>query len=152
MSLARLVGKKSLTILGLNSGTSADGLDLAVLHIGGGHSIRFIAGRKTAYPAAVRAEVLRLVDSPKVTLAQVIEVDNLLGAFFGKAAGEFLGQLQAKRIAVDAVASHGQTVYHLPKLRKLAGFAVNGTMQLGSLERIAAATGLVTIGDFRQAD
>jgi anhydro-N-acetylmuramic acid kinase len=53
---------------------------------------------------------------------------------------------------VDAVASHGQTVRHLPQQSKFAGFDVHGTMQLGSLEQIASHTGKMVVGDFRQAD
>jgi len=53
---------------------------------------------------------------------------------------------------VHAVASHGQTIRHLPGSVRVGRYRVNGTLQLGSLDHIAAATGLTTVGNFRQAD
>lgn len=155
MSLHKLLAQQPLTILGLNSGTSADGLDMAVLRLAGRgrrESIQFITGKHKPYPEAIRAEVLRLVDGSTVTLEQVIRLDSLLGQFFGQAAVKFIETVRHDGILVDAVASHGQTVYHLPAKAKLAGYATHGTLQLGTLAQIAARTGRVTVGDFRQAD
>ena len=53
---------------------------------------------------------------------------------------------------MDIVASHGQTVRHLPRKTRFVGFTVNGTLQLGSPEQIAAHTGRIVAADFRQGD
>lgn len=155
MSLNKLLSQQPLTILGLNSGTSADGLDMAVLRFTGRgrkEHIQFVAGGKRAYPQAVRSQVLKLADSGVASLEEIIRLDNLLGQVFGQAASRFIEQVRHDGILVDAVASHGQTVFHLPQKKRIAGFATHGTLQLGSLEQIAARTGRVTVGDFRQGD
>ena len=82
----------------------------------------------------------------------VIHLDQALGHFFGRTAATYIRRLERAGTVVDLVASHGQTVRHLPKKKKIAGYNVNGTLQLGSLEQIAAHTGKVVVGDFRQAD
>ena len=152
MSLQKLVRKKELTILGLNSGTSADGLDLAVVRCSSGGRTRFQAGTTVNYPAAVRRLVIETADSTTTSLDQIVYLDNLLGQIFGDAAARYLAPLKRRHIVVDAVASHGQTVRHLPSIVRLAGHKLRGTMQLGSLEQIAARTGKIVVGDFRQAD
>jgi anhydro-N-acetylmuramic acid kinase len=146
--------KRSLTILGINSGTSSDGIDMAVVRLPLDQSaqIKFLHGTSQKYPAAVRETVLKLADGKGCSLDTVVQVDSLLGQTFGNAAAAYLKKLRAMKITVDAIASHGQTVRHLPKKVRLAGRQVHGTLQLGSLSTIAALTGKVTVGDFRQAD
>jgi len=155
MALSDLLRRKQLVILGLNSGTSADGLDLAALRImrrGRRVVIRFLTGSERRYPPAVRELILSAADSPTVTLGQLIHLDQLLGQFYARAARQYMARLSEQGVKVDAIASHGQTVRHLPGLTRIAGFPVRGTLQLGSAEQLAAATGLVTVSDFRQAD
>ena len=155
MRLPRIVNRKQLTLLGLNSGTSADGLDMAVLKIRRltrGVSVKYLAGYERKFSRSLKELVHRMADSDTVTLEELIELDNLLGEFFGRTAKSYLKQMELRGVKIDVVASHGQTVRHRPgKVRRL-GKWIHGTMQLGSLDRIAAATGRVTMGDFRQAD
>ena len=154
MRLASLLGRSQLTILGLNSGTSADGLDLAVIKItrDSKQPVTFLHGIQREYPKAIREIVLQLADGKSTTLDGVVRIDSMLGQFFGKTAALYLKQLTKKNIRVDAIASHGQTVRHLPHTTRLGGYAVHGTLQLGSPAQIAALTGKVTVGDVRQAD
>lgn len=155
MCLPRIVNRKQLTLLGLNSGTSADGLDMAVVKIRRstrGVSVKYVEGCERKFSSALRDQVHQVADSDVVTLEDVIELDNLLGEFFGRTAKSYLKQMERRGVEVDVVASHGQTVRHRPKKVRRLGKWIHGTMQLGSLDRIAAATGRVTVGDFRQAD
>jgi anhydro-N-acetylmuramic acid kinase len=155
MSLLKLCRRKRLVLVGLNSGTSADGLDLAALAIdrrSGKYRITQLAGAKRPYPPALRRAVLDMADSKVTSLDEVIYLDQALGQFYGRTAAQFIRQISRRGISVDAVASHGQTVRHLPHDEPLAGFRVHGTMQLGSPDQIAAYTGKTVIGDFRQAD
>ncbi|MBK7141766.1 MAG: anhydro-N-acetylmuramic acid kinase [bacterium] len=144
----------SLTILGLNSGTSADGLDLAVVRVPKSptKTITLIHADSKKYPSRIRDIILSMADSRATSLDEVIRVDSMLGKFYGTAAANCLKHLRSRHIQIDAIASHGQTVRHLPKKQKLAGISTHGTLQLGSIAAIAAATGKVTVGDFRQAD
>ncbi|MFZ1682951.1 MAG: anhydro-N-acetylmuramic acid kinase [Candidatus Zixiibacteriota bacterium] len=152
MKLDRLLRKQELTILGINSGTSADGIDLAVVRCRTGKPVRFVDGTTIPYNPRLRSLILETADSPTTSLEHLIRLDNLLGVTYGNAAAKFIRRLNRRRITVDAVASHGQTVRHVPTPVKLAGIAVHGTMQLGSLDQIAARTGKIVVGDFRQAD
>ena len=155
MILKRLQKKKRITVLGLNSGTSADGLDLAAIEIDRSrrhYRVRFLAGRTGRYPAELRRMILTLADSELVSAEDLIRVDQALGLFFGRTAAAFIRHLLKQDIRIDAVASHGQTIRHLPQLEKMAGYVVRGSLQLGNLDRISSLTDKLVIGDFRQAD
>jgi len=155
MSLSKIINKKTLTILGLNSGTSADGLDMAILkfyHTEKGIKIKFIVGSKKSYNNELRKSVLEFALSEKVKLDEVVYLDNVLGKFYGKQANAFLKKSAKENIKVDAVASHGQTVRHLPHRISWLKQKVHGSLQLGSADFIAAMTGKVVVSDFRQAD
>ncbi len=154
MSLGQLMKERKLVILGLNSGTSADGLDMAAIATtrkGQGIDTRFLKGNSKSYPAQLRSRILNLADSKSTTLEEIITVNNAVGDFFGKHAASFIKQLSKSGITVDAVASHGQTVRHVPVAAVNANHA-RGTFQIGSLEMISFASKKVTVGDFRQAD
>lgn len=153
--LKRLLNRKQIVVLGLNSGTSADALDLAALRIrrdGRKVTARFLNGRTRRYPDQLRALILDTADASQVNPDQLIILHNLLGQFYGREAERYIRKLAAEGISVNLVASHGQTVRHLPQKTRSAGFTVSGSLQFGSLDRIAAMTGKIVIGDFRQAD
>ena len=154
MSLEKVLRKKRLTVLGLNSGTSADGLDLALVRVsseGRRRVIRFIGGAKKPYPSRLRSSIIGMADSKTTPLDELLYLDNVLGRFYGKAASAFIESMGSS-VRVDLIASHGQTVRHLPdKVRRL-GQKVAGSMQLGSPDFISSATGLPVVSDFRQAD
>jgi anhydro-N-acetylmuramic acid kinase len=155
MSLKKAINKSTLVILGLNSGTSADGLDMAVMRISRtkrGTTVKFLAGRAKPYPSELRQLVSKVADSRIIDLNAVIYLDSLLGRFFGRAASAYIRKLAKNNIRVDIVASHGQTIRHLPHKVQFGQFSVAGTLQLGAPERIAVATGKLIVADFRQAD
>ncbi len=155
MLLRRILGRRQLRVLGLNSGTSADGLDLAVLRIyrtSRTIKIGFVSGATKKYPPALREAVLKLADADTPRLDDLVRTHEALGQFYGRAAAAFICRLARQGVSVDVVASHGQTVRHLPEMAQLAGMTVRGSLQLGSLEQIAAHTGKLVTGDFRPAD
>ena len=152
MSLLKLINKKSLIVLGLNSGTSADGIDLAAVKIersNGKVSARFIKGSARKFSPELRQKIIKLSESQSVVMEDFIDTDNRLGESFGRAARSFLKSLEKEKINIDIIASHGQTVRHLPAP---GGNEKSGTLQIGSLEMISNITGKLTVGDFRQAD
>jgi anhydro-N-acetylmuramic acid kinase len=145
----------SITILGMNSGTSADGLDMAVLTFTGSKtssSWKLIAAKSRKFPTALRKSILDLALSDTTTLDELIAVDSALGHFMGQSANNIIAEVKKQGYRVDAVASHGQTVRHVPVAEKLAGFMSHGSLQIGSLDCIATATGLPVVGNFRAAD
>lgn len=155
MSLKKAINKRTLVILGLNSGTSADGLDMAVTRISRTKrdaTVKYLAGHAKPYPSELRQLVLKVADSRIIDLSAVIRLDSLLGRFFGQAASAYIRRLAKNNILVDVVASHGQTIRHLPHKVQIGRFSITGTLQLGAPERIAAVTGKMVVADFRQAD
>jgi anhydro-N-acetylmuramic acid kinase len=153
--LNRLLNRKQLVVLGLNSGTSADALDLAAVRIrreGRAVTAVFLFGKTRRYPTRLRDLIFKAADSSRMRLDDLVLMHNALGEFYAREADRFTRELASRRIKVDLIASHGQTVRHLPEQTRMAGFTVGGSLQLGSLDRIAARTCKTVVGDFRQAD
>jgi anhydro-N-acetylmuramic acid kinase len=113
---------------------------------------KFLDGAERKFPSTINRLILTTADSRVIELNHLVYLDQLLGQFFAGSAARYIKRLESKGTRVDLIASHGQTVRHLPHLRKWKGFTLRGTLQLGSLEQIAARTGRVVVGDFRQAD
>jgi anhydro-N-acetylmuramic acid kinase len=115
-------------------------------------SVKYLDGAERKFDSKLKALIHSLADAEKLTPEDLIEMDGLLGEFFGRAARSYLAQLKRRGVKVDVIASHGQTVRHRPRKVQRLGMWIHGTMQLGSIDRIAANTGRITVGDFRQAD
>ncbi len=155
MSIGKFTGHKRLTVLGINSGTSADGLDMAVVSVSRNGAVpeyTFLEGAKQGFSKKLQDAILRLADSKMSNLDEVVYLDNVLGQVMGQKAAKFMANLEKYRIQIDGVASHGQTVRHSPRSVFRHGKHVRGSLQLGSLDQIAAGTGKLVIGDFRQAE
>lgn len=153
--MINILKKKKSLIIGLNSGTSADALDMAAVVVDrscSSYSIKYLCGKEKFFPASLKNIILDVADNANPAIDDIIYLDNLLGAFFGKAVKSFIRELQTKNLKVDAIASHGQTIRHLPKKVKRFGTKVNGTLQIGSADYIAQLTHLPVVADFRQAD
>ncbi len=131
--------------LGLISGTSADGIDAAVVRFD--PSPRLIFGRTYALPVELKADVLRLSQADAgLSLDAVGALDTRLGQAFADSALTALRDAGIAADAVSAIGSHGQTLRHRPS--GPAPF----TLQLGDGNRIAELTGITTVADFRRRD
>lgn len=156
MTLSQLLARKSLRILGVNSGTSADGLDFSLLQMRdipqGQLQIKRLATGSARYSAELRSLALRLADAPNVAPEELALADEVFGEFTGRRARTFLQRCRKNGFSVDCIALHGQTVRHHPQRRRIANFSVNATLQLTSPERVAARTDRLVISHFRQGD
>ncbi len=130
--------KKGQYIIGLMSGTSLDGIDIAYCHFESAHQFRLIAADTIAYDDAWRQRLSTLHTSSAEVYARA---DAELGHLFGRCVNRFRADHPGR---VDAIASHGHTVFHQPE----AGF----TAQIGDGNAIAAETGLPVVCDFRRLD
>ncbi len=147
--LARIAAKTERLVIGLNSGTSMDGIDALVVRIvGRGVEVRAEPVRFVVHPydPALRRRLLR---APALDLEDATLLHVELGHAFADAALAAAEAARLKISDVDLVGSHGQTVCHLP--RRGPG-RTTATLQLGDLDIIAERTGVVTIGDFRTRD
>ena len=155
MKLSKLTGKKNLTVLGLNSGTSADSLDMAVVKIGRAgdkKTIKILKHSETKYPQNLKKKIDEIINSETVTFTGFISLNNSLGEFYGKSSKKYIDKLQKENINIDLIASHGQTIAHFPEITNFRNKKQSGTLQIGALSEIAAQTQKVTVGNFRQAD
>lgn len=144
--LAELAAKEQRRVVGLMSGTSADGIDAVLVDLWGcGESTRYevLAFNTTPLPSDLRREVFALF-AEDASLDALCRVNFALGEAFATAALAAVEQAKLDPETIDLIGSHGQTVRHLP--------ASGATLQIGEPAVIAARTGAVTIADFRAAD
>ncbi len=131
--------------VGLISGTSADGIDAALLCVW--PRVEVIAARTMSYPKALRATVLRLsqVDA-KVDLDEFGTLDTAVGEAFADAALALIAETGIDATDIRAIGSHGQTLRHRPRPPH------RFTLQVGDPNVIAERTGLDVVADFRRRD
>ena len=151
--LARMGAAEKRTILGLMSGTSLDGLDIALCEIAGsGIETEVVLKNFTTVPFEEDFKTaIRSIFSKKIVDFEQL---CLLNPWVGeKHASIILATLKSWGInpsEINLIASHGQTVYHAPKILHQHPQFGNGTMQIGDGDHIAVKTGIITISDFRQ--
>ncbi|MEH0973537.1 anhydro-N-acetylmuramic acid kinase [Micromonospora sp. CPCC 205546] len=136
-----------MKIVGLMSGTSYDGVDVAAAEFapdGDTLRLRPLGHRSLDYDDGLRAAIGAVLPPGSSTVEAVCRLDNRLGEVFAEAAA--LG-VELAGGAVDAVVSPGQTVFHW-----VDGGRVRGTLQLGAVARVAARVGVPVLSDLRSAD
>lgn len=147
--LCRIARLERRTIVGLMSGTSLDGVDAALCRVSGsGRDTRVVCEAFETYPlpADVRGRVLDALEGAPAE--ELCQLGFLLGEVFADAALGVATQAGLPIEAVDVVASHGQTIWHVDRTQG----GVPSTLQLGEGAVIAARTGRVVVCDFRPAD
>lgn len=135
--LNQLVAKTELYVVGVSSGTSMDGMDMALARISAG-KVEMVDFHSLPYQKEVKSALLR---SPNLSLQEVTELSRLVSeSFFGALTSTYGNQ------RIDLVGFHGQTVYHHSMNR------IKCSMQIGDPDYIAVNMGCLVIGDFRQKD
>ncbi|WP_291399743.1 anhydro-N-acetylmuramic acid kinase [Daejeonella sp.] len=152
-SLHEIANKPNRKIIGLMSGTSFDGLDIALCEFrdsGLETQVKVLNFSSETYPSDFKEDLKSIFAKQNVDFEKL----TILNAFIGKYYAELiLKNLSDWGIAVneiDLIASHGQTVFHAPKHQRAADSYPNATLQIGDGDHIAVATGIITISDFRQ--
>jgi anhydro-N-acetylmuramic acid kinase len=145
-----------MRVLGLMSGTSADGIDAALAQIAGeppNLQARLEGHFHGPFPRYVRERILRLANGSATTTAEISELNFLLGEELGRTAIAACEKWRVPLKEVALIGSHGQTVFHMgTKARFQDKVRAASTLQLGDISLIAERTGVSTIGDFRPAD
>jgi len=152
MMPALLSSKKELAVLGINSGTSADGLDLALIRFARGTArprVTVVDGVTMPYPRKIKHAIEDAIRAKTVDLEELARLDIAYGHYLGETAARFI---RGKRLRVDLIASHGQTIGHYPAKKKTLNINRSGTVQIGDGNAVAAASGLPVVSDFRQTD
>jgi anhydro-N-acetylmuramic acid kinase len=142
-----------LIVAGVMSGTSADGIDVALVSITGrGFNLRLklLGHTHTGYPAPVRAAVLEAMNAERISVAELSRLNFLLGELYADAVRN--AQTAAKIGKLDLVGCHGQTIYHQGEPGRYLGKSIASTWQTGEGSVIAGRLGVPVVSDFRPAD
>ncbi|WP_316796052.1 anhydro-N-acetylmuramic acid kinase [Pedobacter agri] len=145
--------KQQRLIIGLMSGTSMDGLDIALCSVSGSGAetdIKILEFKTGAYTDDFRSKIKAIFSKKHVDLELVCLMNEHIAITHAQLINEALNEWGYKNDQVDFIASHGQTIFHAPKsLHKLPDYP-NGTLQIGDGDHIAVKTGIITLSDFRQ--
>lgn len=151
--LFALAQQPARRIIGLMSGTSLDGLDVALCHCQGhGPTLRVTLEHFATlpYPTGLQQQ-LRAISQPTVALQDLTLLHAALARQHAAAVLACLHTWHLAAADIDLLASHGQTIWHAPRHQhQQAGFAHHATLQLGDGDHLAALTGILTVADFRQ--
>jgi anhydro-N-acetylmuramic acid kinase len=145
-------GSAELIVAGVMSGTSADGVDVAIVRLTGQRfrtRFELIAHCAFPYPAAVRETVLRAMNAQSIAVSELARLNFLLAEIYS----DCVRQTQ-RRSGVDCelVGCHGQTIYHQGEASKYLGRKIACTLQIGDGSVLATRLGIPVVSDFRPAD
>lgn len=151
--LFTIAQKETKTAIGLMSGTSLDGLDVALCRFTGhGLNTRFnlLEFVTIPYGESFRQDVQSIFAQKDGGLEKACLLNAQIGALHADLVLKALGQWKVTPAEVDFIASHGQTIYHAPRrLHHLSGYP-DATLQIGDGDHLAVKSGILTISDFRQ--
>lgn len=142
-----------MIVAGLMSGTSADGIDVAIVRISGEKlkfRLKLLAHKHIAYPQPVRAAILSAMNASQISVAELARLNFLLGELYSDAIRK--AQQSSGIRKLELVGCHGQTLYHQGEQTQFLGKKIACTWQTGEGAVIAARLGVPVVSDFRPAD
>jgi anhydro-N-acetylmuramic acid kinase len=142
-----------LIVAGVMSGTSADGVDVAIVSVQGrGSYLSFdlLLHHQSEYPRAIRDAVLAAMNASKINVAELSRLNFRLGEFYAEAVRK--AQKKTAGTKLDLVGCHGQTLYHQGAATPYLGKKIACTWQTGEGSIVAARLGVPVVSDFRPAD
>jgi len=151
--LFEISNKPRRLVMGLMSGTSLDGLDIALCSFegsGAATKVELLHFETIEYPDAFRKEIRTVFSKRMVDLEKLCLLHPQIALQHAAAVLACLKKWNVPATSVDLLASHGQTIYHAPqRSHQQAGYG-NATLQIGDGDHLAMATGIITVSDFRQ--
>ena len=153
--LEEIRNKPLRRVVGLMSGTSVDGIDAALVEIGGSDQapeVRLLAFEDRPWPEGVREQIFPLFRPETATVDKIGYMSCLMGEIYAQAVVSVVEKAGLTLADIDLIGSHGQTIWHAPEPCDKDGFPVVFTVQIGEGSVIAARTGVPTVSDFRVAD
>jgi len=149
------MSRKSMLVLSMMSGTSADGIDVALARISGAPpnlNAKLLGHTSVKFPPAIRKEILRVAEQHTITAGALGQLNFRLGELFADAAIAACRKFRVSPKRISLIGSHGQTIFHQGKPVNFLGRPTASTLQIGEPAIIAARSGITTVGDFRPAD
>jgi anhydro-N-acetylmuramic acid kinase len=142
-----------LIVAGVMSGTSADGVDVAVVRLQGRDSYlhyELLLHDHTEYPKAIREAVLAAMNASQISVAELSRLNFRLGEFYAEAVRK--AEKKTRGTQLELVGCHGQTIYHQGTPAPYLGKKIVCTWQTGEASVLAARLGIPVVSDFRPAD
>jgi anhydro-N-acetylmuramic acid kinase len=146
---------RPMLVLGIMSGTSADGVDLALARTSGAPprlKTKLLGHTSVGFPAPLRKEILRVAEGGTLTAGKLSQLNFRLGECFADAARQACRRFRVPPSRITLIGCHGQTLYHQGRPSRFLGRSTASTLQIGDASIIAARTGITTVADFRPAD
>ncbi|MBC7867304.1 MAG: anhydro-N-acetylmuramic acid kinase [Gloeobacteraceae cyanobacterium ES-bin-316] len=152
-NLYAIIQKNERNIIGLMSGTSLDGLDVALCHIkGSGLNTKLTLShfKTVSYNDDFKNEIRSVFSKEVVNLQKLCLLNEWVAKQHASMVNHCLREWEIPTTEIDLIASHGQTIYHAPlSLHGLEKFG-NGSLQIGDGDHLSVETGIITLSDFRQ--
>lgn len=151
--LYAIASKPTRQIIGLMSGTSLDGLDVALCRISGSGPdtrLSLLHFETVPYADNIKAAIRAVFSKKQVDLEKLTVLNPWIALQHAAIVNECLKKWDISPGEVDLIASHGQTIYHAPKSLHGHSEFGNATLQIGDGDHLAVATGIITLSDFRQ--
>jgi len=145
--------KPSRKIIGLMSGTSMDGLDVALCEYTGNGldtKVKVLKFETVSFAEDVKVEIRKIFAKKEIDFQQLCVLNPWIGNLHGEIVNQLLEKWGLPNSEIDCIASHGQTVFHAPKIQHKIEKFPNATLQIGDGDHLAAKTGIITLSDFRQ--
>ncbi|EHQ28657.1 anhydro-N-acetylmuramic acid kinase [Mucilaginibacter paludis] len=152
-ALYQIANKPEKTIIGLMSGTSFDGLDIAVCKFTGSGlqtKVRVTHFITVEYAHDFKEDLKAIFAKKQANLEQITILNEVIGAYYGDLILECLAKWGIAVADIDLIASHGQTIFHAPRHQHRLANYPNATLQIGDGDHLAVKTGIITLSDFRQ--
>jgi anhydro-N-acetylmuramic acid kinase len=153
--LEELSKKQTKLVIGLMSGTSVDGIDVVLLKVtGNGTNTKFEQLEFETYPFPEGLKEFVLKNSLRDTsnVEDICRLNMLYPQLYAEAIFKLCEKAKIKIADVDLIGNHGQTIHHLPKPHEMFGHKVTSTLQISDTSALAKLTGVITVGNFRNAD
>ena len=151
--LYQIANKNERLIIGLMSGTSMDGLDVALCKFsgsGGETAIEILNFETVSFDENIKIEIRKIFAKKTIEFQDLCLLNPWIGNLHGDIVANCLKKWTISPENVDLIASHGQTVFHAPKILHGLDKFPNATLQIGDGDHVAIKTGIITLSDFRQ--
>jgi len=150
-TLLNMMDKKERIAAGLMSGTSMDGVDVALIRITGKDkdiSVELIDHSTYSYPSEISVKLSMLVESKSAEIDNIAFLNFRTGEIFAEALIDLCKKTNMPLHNIDFIGSHGQTIWHSPPEKGKSGY----TLQIADGDVIKEKTGIPTVSDFRISD
>jgi len=153
--LIELSKKDVKYVVGLMSGTSLDGVDVALVEIKNNWidtRLSLIGFIEYPFPDGLKSIILRNSQKETSNVEDISQLNFLIPQIYYEAIETLCNQINFDVNKIDLIGTHGQTIHHLPNFTEYFGHQVSSTLQIGDPSVLAKLMGKITVGDFRPSD